>query len=367
MTNTIDKKYMRLCFDLSKNGSGSVSPNPLVGAVIVKTGKIISTGYHQRCGEEHAERNAINAADQDITGATLYCNLEPCMHTDKQTPPCVPVIISNGIKRVVISNEDTNPKVNGRGIRILEEAGIEVLSNVLEEEGRELNRFYFKFIETGLPYVTVKMATSLDGKISAAEGIQTWFTGKASKVFVHRQRSIYDAVLVGANTINVDNPRLTVREAKGRNPIRIILDGNLSSQIESEIFNDQESKTLVLCSANADEKRKSGFKIKDIELIEFETGDDNKLDLREVLKKLSVLKITSLFVEGGGQVFMQFISQRLFDEIIVLKAPVILDRGVNTIPINTQDDLFLFHKELLDEDILLNYKLKTVKNVYRNY
>ena len=166
---------------------------------------------------------------------------------------------------MVISNADSNPKVNGRGIKILTEAGVEVISNVLEEEGRDLNRFYFKFIETGLPYVTVKMATSLDGKISAAEGTQTWLTSEASKVFVHRQRSIYDAVLIGANTVNIDNPRLTVREAEGRNPIRIILDGNLSSMIDSEIFNppeaDKESKTLILCSANA-MKEKNNF-IKD--------------------------------------------------------------------------------------------------------
>ena len=214
------------------------------------------------------------------------------------------------------------------------------------------------------------MATSLDGKISAAEGTQTWLTSEASKVFVHRQRSIYDAVLIGANTVNIDNPRLTVREAEGRNPIRIILDGNLSSMIDSEIFNppeaDKESKTLILCSANADEKKKNNFIKRCIGLIEFETRDNNELNLKEVLKKLSELKITSLFVEGGGQVFARFISQRLFDEIIVLKAPVTLNRGVDIISIDTEEDLYLFKKEQLDKDILLSYKLKAAEHVYRN-
>lgn len=366
MTYTIDEKYMRLCFDLAKKGSGSVSPNPLVGAVIVKNDKIISTGYHQKYGGGHAERNAIENAEQDLAGATLYCNLEPCMHTDKKTPPCVPEIISNKIKKVVISNVDTNPKVNGRGIKILEDAGIEVISNVLEKEGRELNRFYFKSIETGFPYVTIKMAISLDGKISAAERTQTWLTGIESKVFVHQQRSIYDAVLVGANTVNIDNPILTVREIEGRNPVRIILDGNLSSKIESNIFNDKEIKTLVLCSTNTDEKKKNNFREKGIGLIELETGADTKINLKEVLKKLSELKITSLFVEGGGSIFAGFISQRLFDEIIVLKAPITLNCGVDTVSIDEIKDLYLSHQEQLGEDILLNFKIKDAEHVHGN-
>ncbi len=363
----LDEKYMHVCFELALKGSGYVSPNPLVGAVIVKDGQIISTGYHQRYGEAHAERNAVIDAKQNISGATLYCNLEPCVHNDKQTPPCVSLIINNGIKKVVISNIDPNPKVNGRGIQKLKDAGIEVVFDVLEQKGKELNRFFFKSIKTGLPYVTVKMAISSDGKITAAEGSQTWLSCEGSIKFVHRQRSIYDAVLVGANTVNIDNPKLTVRNVSGRNPIRIILDGNLNSRIEAEIFKDKSCKTLVFCSANADEKKKNNFMKSGIELIELENGKANELDIRDVLLKLYKLKISSLFVEGGGIVFDQFISQNLFDEIIVLKAPVILQNGINAVPIDTKKDLFLFHKEQLDRDQLRIYKSKTAEHVHGNH
>lgn len=363
--SALDEKYMRLCFELAKKGSGFVSPNPLVGAVIVKEGEIVSTGYHQKFGESHAEKNAIGAAKENLTGATLYCNLEPCVHTDKQTPPCVPAIIESGIKKVVISNVDTNPKVNGQGIQKLAEAGVEVVSNILEEEGRELNRFFFKYVETGLPYVTMKIATSLDGKITAAEGTQTWLTCEESKKFVHNQRSAYDAVLVGANTVNIDNPQLTVRSVKGRNPIRIILDGNLRSRIESETFNSNESRTLILCSVKSDESSKKEFSEKGIEVFEFESGMENKLNLHSVLQKLSELKITSLFVEGGGQVFGQFITQRLFDEIIVLEAPVVLNSGVEAVPID-EENSFLVHKEKVGKDTLLIYKPKEAEHVHRN-
>ena len=354
---------MRLCFELAKKGSGFVSPNPLVGAVIVKEGKIISMGYHQKYGEAHAEKNAIIAAQENLTGATLYCNLEPCVHTDKQTPPCVPAIIESGIKKVVISNVDPNPKVNWHGIKKLKKAGIEVISGMLHASGKEFNRFYFKHTMTGLPYVSVKIATSVNGKINAAVGKQAWLTCEESRKFVHAQRAVHDAVLVGANTVNIDDPKLTVRSAEGRNPIRIILDGNLSSRIESKIFSSNESRTLILCSVNTDEKRKKEFLERGIEVVEFKSGADNKLNLHTVLQKISELKITSLFVEGGGQVFEQFITQRLYDEIIVLKAPIRLNDGIDAVQLDG-DDLFLIHEQTLDKDKLLIYKPKQVEHVH---
>jgi len=221
-------------------------------------------------------------------------------------------------------------------------------------------------METGFPYVTVKIAASLDGKISAAKGTQTWLTGKESQKFVHAQRSIYDAVLVGANTVNIDDPRLTVRDIDGRNPIRIILDGNLSSGIDSIIFNDKENRTVVLCSATADKKKKRNFAERGIELIEFETGEDNKINLREVIGKLSELKITSLFVEGGGKIFDQFISQHLCDEVIIIKAPITLNSGIETISLDNAEDFYVSAKKRLGEDFLFIYKPKTAKHVYRN-
>ena len=349
---------MKLCFELAKKGEGNVHPNPLVGAVIVKDDSIISTGYHKKYGSAHAEKNAIDNASISLTGSTLYCNLEPCMHTDKQTPPCVPAIISGNIGRVVIANTDPNKKVNGKGIEILRAVGIEVITGILEEEARELNRFYFKFMETGLPYVTIKIAESLDGKISAKQGMQTWLTGKTSRKFVHAQRSIYDAVLVGTNTINIDNPKLTVREVEGRNPMRIVLDANLNSQIDSGVFNDNESRTIICCLSNANANKKQKLLESGAELIEFEPGHNNLINLKELLSKLASMKVTSLFVEGGGHIFEQFISQELFDEILVLKAPVKLNSGVDWISLKQVDNLNLHRHESLGEDILFTYRKK---------
>lgn len=361
--STQDEKYMKLCFDLARKGEGKVSPNPLVGAVIVKDGRIVSTGYHRQYGGAHAEKNAIKSANEELAGATLFCNLEPCVHTDKQTPPCVPAIIESGIKKVVISNVDPNSKVNWHGIKKLKEAGIEVVSGILYEEGNALNRFYLKRIKTGLPYVTVKMAISSDGKITAAEGNQTWLTCDESRKFVHDQRSVYDAVLIGANTVNVDNPELTVRNVEGRNPIRIILDGNLSSRIESKIFNDNASRTIMIFSTAADEKRKQSFHERGIEVIQLESGMDKKLNLHTILKKLSELNISSLFVEGGRKVFEQFITQQLFDEIIVLQAPIILGKGIDNVKLN-EENLLLALTQELDKDKLLVYKPRQLEHVH---
>ena len=176
--NTLDKIYIRRCFQLALKSAGYVSPNPLVGCVIVKEGKVIAEGSHEKFGAPHAEINAINSASESVEGATLYCNLEPCCHVRKKTPPCVPELIKNKIKKVVISNTDPNPEVAGNGIEQLRRAGIEVEEGVLEEEGKYLNRFFFKYIRTGLPYVAMKIARSTDGFISAKEGTQTWITGK---------------------------------------------------------------------------------------------------------------------------------------------------------------------------------------------
>jgi diaminohydroxyphosphoribosylaminopyrimidine deaminase / 5-amino-6-(5-phosphoribosylamino)uracil reductase len=364
--NELDEKYMRLCFELAGKGGGYVSPNPLVGALIVKDGRIISTGFHERYGGPHAEINAINSAGQDLKGATLYCNLEPCVHTAKQTPPCAPAIIAFGITKAVIANNDPNPEVRGNGIIALRDAGIEVVSGLLETEGNELNRFYFKSIKERVPYVTLKMAVSEDGKISASEGTQTWLTGSESGEYVHRQRSVYDAVLVGANTIRIDDPRLTVRNIEGRNPIRIIIDGALNTALNSKVYNCGESRTIVFCSSSADCNKKKKFVLGGIEIIELEPDSSGRLDLALILKKLGELKIASLFVEGGREIFDQFIERRLFDEITVLKAPVNLGSGVDAVKIEKLEDLTLVNTGLLGKDAIRVYRLKESGYVHRN-
>ncbi len=350
-----DELYMIRCFEIAMNGAGHVSPNPMVGAVIVKNNQVISTGYHSKYGEVHAEVNAIKNSKENVNGSVLYCNLEPCIHLNKQTPPCVPSIISSGIKKVVISNIDPNPFVSGKGIQELISNSIEVITGVLEEEGKELNKFFFKYIKTGLPYVTLKIASSSDGNISRSRNEQTWLTSHDSQIFVHQKRSIYDAILIGANTVNVDNPELTVREIKGRNPVRIILDGNFSSSINSKLFNDKKSRTIIIGSSIANEKKKNEFRDLGIEVIEIEPENESKLNLMSIMEKISELKIASLLVEGGGEVFTQFINNNLADEIFLLEAPIKLESGYK-MPSFEYANYVLKQKEKIGKDLLSVYK-----------
>jgi len=325
-----DKKFIKRTITLAKRGAGKVSPNPLVGAVLVKNGKVIGEGYHKKYGTAHAEVNAIKNASESTAGATLYCNLEPCCHTNKQTPPCVPLIIKKKIKRVVISNIDPNEKVNGQGIAQLKKAGIEVTTGLMKSEGAELNKFYFKFAKKNIPYITIKIAQSSDGKFSESGNKQTWLTGIESIRYVHKLRSEYDAVLVGANTIKVDNPLLTVREVKGRNPVRIILDGKLSIPLNSKILKTENpQKTWIFTSGKVSKRKLIQLKNSGIEIFQIIKAPAGRLNLKKILSVLAKHKITSLLVEGGGDIFSQFIKADLFDEIIILQAPKILGRGVS--------------------------------------
>ncbi len=352
-----DKVYLKRCLELAAKGMGTVSPNPLVGAVLVKNGKVIGEGYHKRYGEAHAEVDALNNSTGDVNGATLYCNLEPCCHTNKQTPPCVPLIISKGIKKVVISNFDPNPDVNGEGVKQLRDAGIEVIIDVLKEEGKKLNKFYFNYVRKKIPYITLKVAQSKDGKITKSKNEQTWLTGEESNRFVHQQRAAYDAVLVGANTVAVDNPQLTVRNVEGRNPKRIILDGKLSIDLNAAILSAEDiENTWILTSKNADKEKIDQFNEKGARVIQFKSNDVEQIKLIDVLTKLGEDKITSLFVEGGGNIFSQFIDGKYFDEIIILQAPITLGKGLNGVPTSSLLQLKKISSEKIGKDIKLVYK-----------
>ena len=307
------KYYLKRCFELAAKGTGTVTPNPLVGAVMVKNGKVIGEGYHKKYGEAHAEVEAFNNSTEDVKGATLYCNLEPCCHTKKQTPPCVPLIISKKISRVVISNLDPNPEVSGEGIKQLRDAEIEVINDQLKNEGEELNKFYFNYVKTKIPYITLKVAQSTDGKITKSKNEQTWLTGEESNQFVHQQRAAYDAVLVGANTVKVDNPQLNVRNVEGRNPKRIILDGKLSIDLNAAVLSAEDiENTWILTSKNSDKEKINKIIEKGARVIQFQSDDDDQIELKDVLVKLSEKKITSLFVEGGADIFSQFMDRKLF-------------------------------------------------------
>ena len=352
-----DLKFIRECFKLAEKGKGSVSPNPLVGAVLVKGGKIIGKGYHKKYGSPHAEVNAIKNSNVDVTGSTLYCNLEPCCHSNKQTPPCVPLIIKKKIKRVVISNLDPNKAVNGQGVKQLREAGILVKTGILEKEGSELNKFYFKFIKEKSPYITLKIAQSIDGKISISKKEQTWLTGKESVKYVHKLRSEYDAVLVGAGTIKSDNPLLTVRKFKGRNPIRVIIDGNLSIPVNSNVIECPDpQKTIIITSDTSSERKIKQLSAKGIKLFKLKVASNNQISLKSVMRLLARQEITSVLVEGGIEIFTMFLEKNLFDEIIVLLTPKILGKGIGAFNLKKLKRIKLSEAEKIGEDIKLVYR-----------
>lgn len=351
MENSIHTTYLKRCFELARKGIGKVSPNPLVGAVIVKENRIISEGWHNAYGEPHAEADAIKKAGSNLSGAVLYCNLEPCCHTKKQTPPCAPLIINSGIKKVILSNVDPNPMVAGKGMEMLKNAGIEVICGVLEREGRELNKFYFKRVIEKKPYVAVKVAQTLDSKITDEANKRKQITSDESMSFVHRLRSEYDAVLVGSNTVIVDNPKLDVRLIEGRNPLRIILDNKLNSPPNAFVFNNDPGNTWLVTSEKVDEAKNKRFEEKGIRVIKMPLNAHGNFVLADLLKYLAFEGVNSLLVEGGSVVFSTFIDSNAFDEIILLQAPTFFGKGVSAFNLNNSVKLEIKSVEKLGSDM----------------
>ena len=356
-----DESYIQLTIEIAKKGEGSVSPNPLVGCVITKENRIIGAGYHQKFGEEHAEINAINSATESLEGATLYVNLEPCSHQGK-TPPCVDRIIEEKIKRVVIGTLDVNPLVSGNGVRKLKRAGIDVKVGVLEKECLELNKFFFKNIVKKIPYITLKAAQTLDGVIADKNHFSEWISSEASRKYVHTLRSKYDAVLIGANTAKIDDPKLTVRMVEGRNPYRIVLDSGLKLNPDLKLFrlNDDKKTILVTTTENQSKKNKiQKFEKHKVDLIFVKKNKNSRIDLLSLLKKLSKRGISSLLVEGGSKTFSSFIKQDLFDDIFLFVTPKILGDGIKTFSelsyknLKSAMKLRIIKSDLIGDDILL--------------
>ena len=317
-----DEEYMAEALKLAKKGQGRTSPNPMVGAVIVKDGKIVGRGYHKKAGEPHAEIFAINEAKELAKDATLYVTLEPCAHYGR-TGPCAEAVIKANIKRVVAAMKDPNPKVAGKGIKMLGDAGIEVDVGVLEDDAKKLNRAFLKWITTGLPFVILKTAMTLDGKIATKTGESKWITGEVAREKVHELRNNADAIIVGINTVIADNPSLTtrLRTGKSKNPIRVILDSKAKIPLNSKVLTDGEAKTIVVVAENADEKNVIAIESTGAEVVV--CGKD-RVDIKELLKILGSREITSLLVEGGGEVNYSFIEQKLFDRVYAFIAPKIL-------------------------------------------
>ncbi|PNK23174.1 riboflavin biosynthesis protein RibD [Bacillus thuringiensis] len=313
--------YMDLALQLAKYTDGQTTPNPKVGAVVVNNGRVVGVGAHICSGTPHAEVHALNMAGNQAKGATLYVTLEPCNHFGK-TPPCTDKIINSKVSRVVIGCVDPNPNVNFRGINYLKENGIDVIIGIKEEECIQLNKIFFHYITSNKPYVTVKVAMSLDGKVATCTGDSKWITDERSRKDTHAYRAKNDAILVGVNTIIQDNPHLTTRlPLTNKSPIRIILDTNLRIPINANILHEKTAETWIVTGNKVDKLRKEMLLKNNVQIIEL---NSDKIQLPEVLKLLGNKGISSLLVEGGSKISGEFIKSRLVNEIIIYMAPKII-------------------------------------------
>jgi len=322
--------YMRRAINLARKGLGHTSPNPMVGAVIVKDGSVISEDYHRKVGEYHAERLAIENAKEDVSGATLYVNLEPCCHHGR-TLPCTDIIIKSGIKRVVAAITDPYPEVSGKGIEKLKESGVDVISGILEQPAFKLNEAYIKRVKTGFPFVIYKTAMTLDGKIALSNGESQWITSERSRKYSHFIRSRVDGILTGAKTVINDNPSLDVRlKKKFKNPVPIIFDGNLEIPLNRKLFQDVDKKgTIVFTRDHKDET-----KIKKLESIGIKVikvpGKDQFIDLKEAMKIIGKSGMSSIMLECGGNLAYSMLEKVLIDKVYFFIAPKIFG-GANSL------------------------------------
>ncbi|MBI5553898.1 MAG: bifunctional diaminohydroxyphosphoribosylaminopyrimidine deaminase/5-amino-6-(5-phosphoribosylamino)uracil reductase RibD [Candidatus Diapherotrites archaeon] len=317
------EKFMQRAIQLAEKGRGNVEPNPLVGCVIAKNGKIIGQGFHQKFGGPHAEIRALRQAKKAARGATAYVTLEPCAHYGK-TPPCTNALILAGVKEIVVGGPDPHPLVHGKGIRQLRQAGIRVLSGVLQKECEEINPAFMHFHRTHTPFVLLKAAISADGKIADETGKSKWVTSSASRKLTRKIRDSFDSIAVGAHTILKDNPRLN---GKNKKTLKIIFDGKLSIPLNARAL--QTGKTIMLCAKNASGKKKQSFKKQGIEIIEL-PAKEGKISVPAALQALGKKGITSLLVEGGSQLHGEFLNAHAAHELLLIMAPKILGgRGLS--------------------------------------
>ena len=321
-TQKRDEYYMQLALELALKAKGKTYPNPLVGALVVKAGRIIGRGFHAKAGLAHAEIVALDEAGKKTKGATLYVTLEPCAHTGR-TPPCVNRIIQSGIKEVVIGMIDPNPLNNGKGIMLLKQSKIKVRAGVLSDKLKKINESFIKYITTGFPFVTVKIAESLDGRIATYSGDSKWITSDKSRAFAHKMRKDYDAIMVGVNTVLRDNPRLNAWFS-AKQPVKIIVDSNLSTPENANVFT-QDSQVIIITlpsrpGQETDNRKRLFEKAKVIEVKE----KAGQINLRDALRKLAHLKITNIIVEGGGTLIGSLFDEKLVDKVLFFISPKII-------------------------------------------
>ena len=320
-----DKYFMKMALALAVKGRGFVSPNPMVGAVIVKDGKVVGKGYHKAAGEAHAEINAINDAQTLAGDATLYITLEPCNHTGR-TPPCTVKIVEAGIRHVIVAMNDPNSDVAGGGIDYIKNHGISVTSGVCENEAKRLNEAYIKYVTTKRPFVTIKCAATLDGRIATKTGDSRWVSGDESRIYAHRLRHSVDAIMVGINTVKQDDPALTVRlnDMKGLDPTRIILDTNLTIFEEAKVLRlNSNSDTIITSGNSVSEDKKNAIEALGAKVIQSPVKD-GMIDLDQLMDRLGDIGITSLLIEGGSSVIASALKAGIVDKVIFFYAPKIL-------------------------------------------
>lgn len=355
MDNT---KYMHLAIELAKKGCGWVNPNPMVGAVVVKNGKIIGQGYHERYGEPHAERNALASCKTPAAGATLYVTLEPCCHHGK-TPPCTEAIIKSGISHVVIGSSDPNPLASGQGIAILRSHGIEVTELVAKDECGKLNESFFHYIQNRTPYVVMKYAMTMDGKTATRSGKSQWITGEAARRRVHEDRHRYSAIMVGVGTVIADDPMLTCRLEKGRNPRRIICDTRLRTPLQAKIVNTSDMASTIIATAVSDTGRHRPYLDAGCEIMVIPQKEGH-IDLNSLMQRLGEKQIDSLLLEGGGTLNWSALQSGIVNKVQAYLAPKLFGGGGNSpvegLGVDSPEGAFLLRSPVITqigEDVLL--------------
>ena len=365
-----DRQYMKMALELAQKGMGFTAPNPMVGAVIVKNGRVIGQGYHRKYGELHAEREALAACTEEPEGASIYVTLEPCCHYGKQ-PPCVNAILEAGIRRVIIGSSDPNPLVAGKGIRILKDHGIEVTENILKEECDKLNEAFFYYIQNKKPYVVMKYAMTMDGKIAAYTGESKWVTGEAARIHVQEQRLKYTGIMVGVGTVLADDPMLTCRLENSRNPVRIICDSHLRTPLTSKIVRTAETIPTILASSSKDQQKIKNYEELGCQVL-YVPEKNGHIDLNRLMELLGAAKIDSILLEGGGSLNWSALESGIVQKVQTYIAPKLFGGEEAKTPVEGKgfpdpaSAVLLKNSEIirLGDDFLIESEVK--RNVYGN-
>ena len=356
----VSQYYMERALSLAAKGKGFVTPNPMVGAVLVNNAQIVGEGFHKEAGRAHAEVLCLQEAGNLAKNATLYVNLEPCSHYGK-TPPCTEAVIRAGVSRVVVAMEDPNPLVAGKGIKFLRDKGIDVITGVMEEQARVLNQVFIKYITTQKPFVAVKVASTLDGKIATKTGDSKWITGQMAREYVHQLRSEYDSILVGINTVLTDDPSLNCRidSPNKKDPIRIVLDSKLRIPLDAKIINSSPSAPLIIFTTMNNQAKIKELTEKGVEVIE--QKEESRINIDFVMTKLAQRQISSVLVEGGSDIIGSFFQEGFVDKYYMFIAPKVVG-GKEAIPLTGGDGIELINNAIkmkwqetrfLGDDLLL--------------